>query len=217
MSAIDAYISYAVNVVQVLVADIDFQEPTLQLSLICIAFNPIFWNIVARLEYRKKILTKLAGNNPKRGCYLLAITIFSIGIVRDLVYENALKKQPTSKILTDNTILKDYLSYATFGFGGILTLSSMYALGVTGTYLGDYFGILMEERVTSFPFNITDNPMYEGSTLSFLGTALYYGKPAGLFATGFVYLMYSIALKFEEPFTAMIYAKRDEERSKKQN
>ena len=62
----------------------------------------------------------------------------------------------------------------------------MWALGVTGTYLGDYFGILMNERVTGFPFNINDNPMYNGSTLCFLGTALWYGKPTGILVTLFV-------------------------------
>lgn len=36
---------------------------------------------------------------------------------------------------------------------------SMYQLGVTGTFLGDYFGILMEDRVTAFPYNVTNNPM----------------------------------------------------------
>jgi methylene-fatty-acyl-phospholipid synthase len=74
----------------------------------------------------------------------------------------------------------------------------MWALGLTGTYLGDYFGILMEERVESFPFNITDAPMYYGSTLSFLGTALLFGKPAGLLLTAEVLLVYLLALKFEE-------------------
>lgn len=74
----------------------------------------------------------------------------------------------------------------------------MYALGITGTFLGDYFGILMEERVTSFPFNITDAPMYYGSTLSFLGTAILYGRPAGLLLTVEVLLVYWVALGFEE-------------------
>lgn len=82
--------------------------------------------------------------------------------------------------------------------GNILVLSSMYALGITGTFLGDYFGILMEERVTSFPFNITDAPMYYGSTLSFLGTAILYGRPAGLLLTVEVLLVYWVALGFEE-------------------
>ena len=38
--------------------------------------------------------------------------------------------------------------------------------------IGDYFGILMEKKVTHFPFNVIDNPMYWGSTIIFGGTAL---------------------------------------------
>ena len=77
-----------------------------------------------------------------------------------------------------------------FVVGSTLVVSSMWKLGVTGTYLGtrsgcgkiatkvknppgDYFGILMKERVTSFPFNVTNNPMYDGSTMCFLSTALW--------------------------------------------
>ena len=74
----------------------------------------------------------------------------------------------------------------------------MWVLGITGTYLGDYFGILMDHRVTSFPFNIIDAPMYYGSTLSFLGTAILYGKPAGLILTAEVLMVYMIALGYEE-------------------
>lgn len=157
-------------------------------------------------------MTKIAGS-PKLGCYLLAFTIFSLGIARDLAYERALNLQPTSALLLQNEILTKYVSVGLFGLGNVLVLSSMWALGVTGTYLGDYFGILMNDRVTGFPFNVTDNPMYEGSTLCFLGTALWFGKPAGLFAAVFVHVMYSIALKFEEPFTAQIYANRDKKDS----
>lgn len=74
----------------------------------------------------------------------------------------------------------------------------MWALGLTGTYLGDYFGILMDAPVTGFPFNVTGAPMYVGSTLSFLGSAILFGKPAGLLLTAEVWTIYSIALRFEE-------------------
>jgi phosphatidylethanolamine N-methyltransferase len=84
----------------------------------------------------------------------------------------------------------------------------MWALGVTGTYLGDYFGILMDDMVTGFPFNICSAPMYYGSTMSFLGTALLFGKPAGVLLTAEVLIVYLIALRFEDPFTGAIYAKR---------
>ena len=89
------------------------------------------------------------------------------------------------------------------------------ALGVTGTYLGDYFGILMDDMVTGFPFNISSCPMYLGSTLSFLATALWFGKPAGLLLAAEVWIMYAIALRFEDPFTAEIYARRERERATK--
>ena len=37
---------------------------------------------------------------------------------------------------------------------------------------GDYFGILMDEPVTGFPFSLTENPMYWGSSATYLGLAL---------------------------------------------
>jgi phosphatidylethanolamine N-methyltransferase len=89
----------------------------------------------------------------------------------------------------------------------------MWALGITGTYLGDYFGILMDEMVTGFPFSVTDAPMYYGSTMSFLGSALWLGKPAGIALSGLVLVVYKIALTFEDPFTAGIYERREKDRA----
>jgi len=90
------------------------------------------------------------------------------------------------------------IGIALLGIGNVLVLTSMYALGVTGTYLGDYFGILMDEKVEGFPFNVTGAPMYWGSTCSFLGTALYKGKVAGVLLSVYIFFMYLIALQFEE-------------------
>ena len=56
----------------------------------------------------------------------------------------------------------------------------------------------MDAPVTGFPFNVTGAPMYVGSTLSFLGSAILFGKPAGLLLTAEVWMVYSIALRFEE-------------------
>ncbi|KAK9234079.1 phospholipid methyltransferase-domain-containing protein [Lipomyces kononenkoae] len=190
---------------------IDLSQDSLKYSALSIAFNPIFWNIVARLEYTTHFLTKLALGKPRCGCYTLAVIIFSLGIVRDLLYEKALRDQPIYEAL--DLLPVKVLAAVLFAYGNVLVLTSMWALGVTGTYLGDYFGILMDARVTGFPFNITDNPMYYGSTMSFVGTALWFAKPAGIALSAFVLVMYLIALRFEEPFTAEIYAKRDRERA----
>jgi phosphatidylethanolamine/phosphatidyl-N-methylethanolamine N-methyltransferase len=80
---------------------------------------------------------------------------------------------------------------------------------------GDYFGILMDERVTSFPFNIVDNPMYVGSAMSYFGTSFWFGKPVGFLLSTEISIMYFLALQFEGPFTTKIYSKREEYRGGK--
>jgi len=190
---------------------IDFDQKSLAVAAASIAFNPIFWNTVARQEYHNKLLTKLAGGNSRKACYGLAVTIFSLGIFRDCLYERALRDQPTHPLL--ESAISNYIAYALIATGNVLVISSMWALGVTGTYLGDYFGILMDDIVTGFPFNVTASPMYYGSTMTFLGSALWYGKPAGILLTAEVLIVYLIALQFEDPFTAEIYAKRERERT----
>ncbi|KAI4245482.1 MAG: hypothetical protein L6R40_002543 [Gallowayella cf. fulva] len=193
---------------------VDFSQRSLYISALSIAFNPTFWNTVARREYHHKTLTRLFNGNSQRACYALALTIFSLGLFRDALYlpppspptknqqqkphrfERALRSQPTHPALQHP--LLPYLAYALIASGNILVLSSTYALGITGTYLGDYFGILMEEPVTSFPFNVTGAPMYYGSTMSFLGTALLYASPAGVALAVEVLAVYWVALGFEE-------------------
>ncbi|KAF2869826.1 phosphatidylethanolamine N-methyltransferase [Massariosphaeria phaeospora] len=191
---------------------IDFSQPSFWISAASIVFNPTFWNVAARQEYHNKVITKLFGGNSRLGCYALAVTIFSIGIIRDYLYNEALSAQPTLPSLLSTPI--KYSAIPLFLTGNVLVLTSMYALGITGTYLGDYFGILMDAPVTSFPFSVTGAPMYNGSALSFLATAIWKGKPAGLALTGLVAVMYTVARQFEDPFTDMIYAKREELRKK---
>ncbi|GAA5928256.1 hypothetical protein JCM3775_000559 [Rhodotorula graminis] len=190
---------------------IDLSQPSLWVAVGSICFNPLFWNFVARQEYRNKVLTKLALGKPYLGCYLLGVTIFGLGILRDHLYQTALASQPTLPFL-HYTEFK-LVAAAVFAWGSILVGTSMWALGYTGTYLGDYFGILMDHKVESFPFNVTSSPMYTGSTLCFLGTALWYEAPAGLLLTALVYVVYQLALAYEDPFTGAIYARREAERA----
>lgn len=143
-------------------------------------------------EYHKHYLTRLLGT-AYRGCCLLAFTIFTLGLFRDHVYNLALDNQPYYA-----PVHQPLLGWVLFGVGSVLVLSSMYVLGLTGTYLGDYFGILMDAPVTGFPFNVTGSPMYWGSTLNFLGIALYKGRVAGILLSAEVFIMYWFALKWEE-------------------
>lgn len=184
---------------------IDVRQKSLWISLGWIIFNPVFWNFVARREHSTRFLTKLFGN-PYRGCYFLGGVIFTIGLIRDHFFKQALEDQPTQQALARPMV--QLAGSAVFALGSILVASSMWALGVTGTYLGDYFGILMDKMVKGFPFNVTGSPMYDGSTLCFLGTALHYRSSAGLMLTSIVYAIYRLALRFEDPFTANIYKQR---------
>ena len=87
-------------------------------------------------------------------------------------YERALKNQPTYPLLP--APYATVVPAALFVIGQTLVLSSTWALGITGTFLGDYFGILMDHRVEGFPFNIVENPMYVGSTICFAAGALWF-------------------------------------------
>lgn len=205
------------SIVNELVNYVNFDKKSLLVSACSIAFNPLFWNIVARQEYRNKLLTNLFGGHSRAACYGLAATIFSLGIVRDLLFKSAINEQPSHPLL--ETPYVQAAAVVLFLTGNVLVVTSTWSLGITGTFLGDYFGFLMDEMVTGFPFNVTGAPMYWGSTMSFFATSLYYAKPAGILLTVWVYIVYVIALRYEDPFTAGIYAKREQERAagKKQN
>ncbi|KAF8588104.1 phospholipid methyltransferase [Ramaria rubella] len=188
---------------------IDLSQPSFYIVLASITFNPAWWNIVARNEHRNKTITRILGGNARLGCYLLTVAIFSLGILRDTLYTRALLDQPHYPLLSAQFATLIPLSLFTIGM--TLVLSSTWALGITGTFLGDYFGILLDERIEGFPFNVVENPMYIGSALCFAATALWYERPAGLLITAYVYVVYTIALRFEGPFTSMIYATRSDQ------
>ena len=122
-----------------------------------IAFNPFFWNFVGRIEFKSHFFTKLAGGSKYRACYVFASIVFTLGLLRDYLFYEALQTQPKSPWLSNDLV--KYSGVVTAAVGHVLAVSSMWALGITGTYLGDYFGILMDEKVNCFPFNVCENPM----------------------------------------------------------
>ncbi|KAL5474430.1 hypothetical protein EMCRGX_G026375 [Ephydatia muelleri] len=98
-----------------------------------------------------------------------------------------------------------YIGQAMVAIGTILVLSSTWRLGFFGTFMGDHFGLLLKERVTGFPFNVTENPMYWGSAIIYFGYSLQHASLVGFLLSLCITLSYAIAIRIEEPFTAMIY------------
>jgi phosphatidylethanolamine/phosphatidyl-N-methylethanolamine N-methyltransferase len=123
---------------------INFKQPILWAAILHVIFNPVFWNVVGRLENKKKVVSRLFGNSKEKGCYAVAAVIFSLGLTRDYLVITCIAMQPK---------ITDFLSYytnintpteliQTIGtllmiIGAVLVLTSMYRLGITGTYLGN--------------------------------------------------------------------------------
>lgn len=151
---------------------INYKDHYLWISLFMILFNPTFWNILGRLEYHRNSISQRIKLKKKTACYLFAASIFILGLVRDGFYMMAVKRQPKGLSQLIGPISSGPLAQILFIFGGLLVTSSMFKLGIIGTYLGDHFGILMKEKISTFPFSVCEHPMYYGSTMLFISYAL---------------------------------------------
>ncbi|XP_039631428.1 phosphatidylethanolamine N-methyltransferase isoform X1 [Polypterus senegalus] len=186
---------------------LDITETSFGISAFAVCFNPFFWNVVARWEHRTRRLSRLFGS-PYMACYSLAFVIVLLNIFRSHSFAAAMRAQPRLPLLEIPELY--WVGLLVLACGSLLVLSSFCALGFTGTFLGDYFGILMEEKVTSFPFSLMENPMYSGSTAIYLGLALMNASPAGMILTCLVAVAYKVAISFEGPFTEEVYRQKSE-------
>merc|ERR1711879_20900 len=193
---------------------VDFSAASFWIALFSFAFAPTYWNTVARLQYKTQIVSKIFCGSKYLGCYVLALSIFLLQLQRDFAFNIAINDQPYFAEASEP--INQMFCYFLFFCGSVLVLSSFWVLGITGTYLGDYFGILMDEMVTGFPFNLVSNPMYTGSVMNLLAAALWKGSPAGVLLTIWSQIVYYVAVRyFEGPFTSYIYAQREKEENEK--
>ncbi|KAJ3324598.1 Phosphatidyl-N-methylethanolamine N-methyltransferase [Boothiomyces sp. JEL0866] len=187
---------------------INWQTPSLWISVGTVVLSPLYWNVVARNEYKNKTLTKLFGTK-ELACWFFSASVFILGLYRDYCFTVAIKDQPHGPEAFPFLSLPAVVAfgYIISTIGSMFVFFSMKGLGIHGTYLGDYFGILKTERVTGFPFNVVEHPMYYGSTMCFLGTAIWYASPVGVLLSAWVLIVYLVAgVGFEEEFTNKIYS-----------
>ncbi|KAK5850460.1 hypothetical protein PBY51_001340 [Eleginops maclovinus] len=203
------YSKMDVTLMKEVLKHINFRDSSFCIAVIAIIFNPLFWNVVARWEHRSRTLSKLFGS-PSLACYCLGFVIILLNVYRSHSMTVAMKVQARWELMDRTDVF--YAGVALMVLGTVLVVSSFLALGFTGTFLGDYFGILMEEKVTCFPFNVLENPMYWGSTANYLGLALIGSSPVGLVLTAIVAVAYKVAIRIEGPFTEHIYLERSQRR-----
>lgn len=170
-----------------------------------VMMNPLFWYALSRLEYRTHVLSRMMGG-PMRGVAFLAACVLFLNYLRTTLFHITINNHSVCPKI-DNELF-NALGWLLIGFGTILVLASFYRLGFFCTFNGDYFGILLDERVTGFPFNVVDDPMYWGSALVYLGLAIKHASILGFLLTACIGLSYGICVHFEEPFTARIYANK---------
>ena len=172
-----------------------------------LANSPVVQSTETKLSRKYSAVTRGMGvislppRSSSQGCCETTCTVFPSSLLVYLSnilfasFQKAIAEQPHTQILPEplNVVVPAVL----VGLGQLFVVTSTWQLGITGTFLGDYFGILMDNRVEGFPFNVLTDPMYVGSTMSFVGASLWYESPAGLLISLYVYIVYVIALRFE--------------------
>lgn len=141
---------------------VDVSKPSFALALIATILPPLVWNIIGPLEYYTRAVSTVV-RKPIIGVYLSAIIVATLSVFRSAMFAIAMREQPVWDDLDDPII--HAVSGAAFVMGLTFFIGAYYRLQITGTYLGDYFGILRDERITRFPFSVLDNPMYDGSSI----------------------------------------------------
>lgn len=193
---------------------VNYNDPRFQRTAIVAVLCPLIWNILARFC---RTFTLDKSKSFQLGvCYALTVWIFGFSSYRDYLFHLTLGSQPTYPFFVQHYNLLQPLAIALIAAGQVFVLSSFYKLGITGTFLGDYCGILMDAPVTTFPFNVLSDPMYVGASMSFLGSSLYNQSLAGVVLTTWIYVIYQVALAFEGPYTTMIYKEAAQKKQKRQ-
>lgn len=186
---------------------IEIGQPELLNSMAYIAFSPFFWNLISIIEYHTGNYSKLFFNKKRVACATLGAMVFFLNLVRFYAFQVAIEKAPHMEI--DSWQL-DFASQACIIIGQFLVITSTYRLGIIGTYHGDYFGIrLFDGPLTCFPFNVCNDPMYTGATMSFFGYALLHRSPVGLFLSGWVTFVYMVTVAFEGNMLQVIYSVKE--------
>ena len=181
---------------------------SLNVLLACslVMLNPLIWNPIVRFEYRTRAVSRLCGG-PRAGVVVLACVIMGMNSLRTSLFHYMAASSMKLQYLEENVGAKA-AGYVIIGVGVVLVLSSFWRLGFFNTFLGDYFGILLDARVTGFPYNIVDDPMYWGTFFIYLGDSFLCASVVGFLLSLCIGLSYAIAAKFEGQFTAKIYASK---------
>ena len=82
----DSYIKYlplpASSTLSLDVANFDVTDSHFWWATFVIIFNPLFWNVIGRLEHKTRILTRLCFGRSKVACGIFGVIIILLGMCR---------------------------------------------------------------------------------------------------------------------------------------
>jgi phosphatidylethanolamine N-methyltransferase len=183
----------------------EFLQMDSLLTLFMIFLCPVTWNVVSRLEFYTNIFSRLVGDK-RIAADICAHIYIEMGIFRNFMFYYMVTHHPATAVPEALQLPIKALAAVFFVFGLIVNFGVLYRLGIHGIYYADYFDILCPEKATKWPFSTFDHPLYVGSTLIFLGDALYNFSVIGVCYSFFAYFMYMFASSLEGPYTDQIYS-----------
>lgn len=201
--------SAIVELVRIFANNVDFLNANTIISALMIIVCPITWNLVARAEFKTKFFTKLCDNNKILAADVFAHILIEMGVFRNYIYTRAVMHATNLESITEHDDLIVAAAWILGVVGFFIVSGAYWQLGIHGVYYGDYFGILMKERVVDFPYNILDNPMYLGSQMLFYSIAIRNKSPTGIVLSLLASFMYKVASWLEEPMTELIYSEEN--------
>ncbi|KAF9369170.1 hypothetical protein CPC16_004707, partial [Podila verticillata] len=141
-----------------------------------------------------------------KAIYFYAVYLVLSALVRDHFIHLAVAPNAGSFVLFPATIATALGAFC-FVAGALLNLWTLKSLG-------DSFGFLFDAPVTDGPYQYMSDPQYVGTTLSLVGTAMYYQSIVGYVLAADMYIIFWVSVMFfEGPHMKRIYSSKDKKKS----
>jgi methylene-fatty-acyl-phospholipid synthase len=181
-------------------------DKNVQQVLLYSGFSLIVWGILPHLQHKHKLISSLFSGNKEISADFLAFILIHIGTFRNYAFFEALLSNKRFDYGEYN-IISTIFGVIFLCIGSLFWLTSLWKLGLRGSYFGDHFGFILKKKIESFPFNILENPQYNGSKLFLLGQSIIMRSLIGVILTLFISFLYSfVFFVFEKKNMNTIYS-----------
>ncbi|KAG0354305.1 phospholipid methyltransferase-domain-containing protein [Gamsiella multidivaricata] len=179
--------------------------PPCQVAILAMILHVANYNLTARFEYNTHQFTKIIGKNA---IYVYAVYLVLSALIRDHFIHLAVAPDAGSLVIFPAAVAT-VVGSVCFITGFLLNLWTLNSLGIKGMYNGDSFGFLFDAPVTDGPYKYMGDPQYVGTTLSLVGTAIYYQSVIGYVLAIDMYIIFWISVMFfEGPHMKRIYSQK---------